>query len=34
VMWVDPLPGGGTRASFCVPHQQGQRLELPPAGAA
>ena len=34
VMWVDPLPGGGTRASFCVPHQRGQRLEMPPAGAA
>jgi signal transduction histidine kinase len=34
VMWVDPLPGGGTRAAFCIPHRMGERLEAPPAGAA
>jgi signal transduction histidine kinase len=34
IMWVDPLPGGGTRASFCIPHRRGERLESPPAGAA
>jgi signal transduction histidine kinase len=34
VMWVDPLPGGGTRAAFCIPRRIGERLEMPPAGAA
>jgi signal transduction histidine kinase len=34
VMWVDPLPGGGTRAAFCIPRRMGERLEAPPAGAA
>jgi signal transduction histidine kinase len=34
VMWSDPLPGGGTRVSFCVPLSEGQRLAVPPAGAA
>ena len=33
VMWVDPL-GGGTRAAFCIPRRQGQRLESPPAEVA
>jgi signal transduction histidine kinase len=33
ILWSDPLPGGGTRASFCVP-RAGGRLEVPPAGAA
>jgi len=34
VMWVDPVPSGGTRVAFCVPHRRGERLETPPAGAA
>ena len=34
VMWSDPLPGGGTRVSFCIPLSEGQRLVFPPAGAA
>jgi len=32
ILWTDPLPGGGTRASFCVPSRAGQRLEAPPPG--
>jgi signal transduction histidine kinase len=34
VMWSDPLPGGGTRVSFCIPINEGQRLAAPPVGAA
>jgi signal transduction histidine kinase len=34
VMWSDPLPGGGTRVSFCLPANEGARLAAPPAGAA
>jgi signal transduction histidine kinase len=34
VMWVDPVPSGGTRVAFCIPHRRGERLETPPAGAA
>jgi signal transduction histidine kinase len=34
IMWSDPLPGGGTRVSFCVPGHEGERLSSPPAGAA
>jgi signal transduction histidine kinase len=34
VMWIDPLPGGGTRACFCIPHRGGERLESPPASVA
>jgi signal transduction histidine kinase len=34
IMWVDPLPAGGTRAGFCIPHHRGERIEAPPAGAA
>jgi signal transduction histidine kinase len=34
VMWSDPLPGGGTRVSFCIPYTEGQRLAAPPASAA
>jgi signal transduction histidine kinase len=34
VMWSDPLPGGGTRVSFCIPINEGQRLAAPPASAA
>ncbi len=33
VMWSDPLPGGGTRVSFCIPRTVGQRLAAPPASA-
>ena len=32
-MWSDPLPGGGTRISFCIPAREGERLEMPPVGA-
>ena len=31
ILWADPLPGGGTRAAFCIPSQAGQRLASPPA---
>jgi signal transduction histidine kinase len=34
VMWADPVPSGGTRVAFCIPHRRGERLEAPPAGAA
>ena len=34
VMWSDPLPGGGTRISFCVPSTEGERLAVPPVDAA
>lgn len=34
VMWSDPLPGGGTKVSFCIPPKIDQALEAPPAGAA
>ncbi|HSL10202.1 MAG TPA: ATP-binding protein [Actinomycetota bacterium] len=31
IMWADPLPGGGTRVSFCLPAQAGDRLSVPPS---
>jgi signal transduction histidine kinase len=31
IMWADPLPGGGTRVSFCLPAHAGERLSVPPA---
>jgi signal transduction histidine kinase len=34
ILWADPIPGGGTRAAFCIPSQAGQRLAVRPAGAA
>jgi two-component system cell cycle sensor histidine kinase PleC len=34
VMWADPLPGGGTRISFCLPIREGQRLAAPPVGVS
>ncbi len=34
IMWMDPLPAGGTRVAFCIPHRRGERVEAPPAGAA
>jgi signal transduction histidine kinase len=30
VMWADPLPGGGTRVSFCIPAPDGGTLDAPP----
>lgn len=30
VIWVDPLPAGGTRVSFCLPVTRGERLTEPP----
>ncbi len=32
-LWTDPLPGGGTRASFCIPPPDA-RGDIRPAGAA
>ena len=34
IMWSDPIPGGGTRVSFCIPSSEGARLAAPPLGAA
>jgi signal transduction histidine kinase len=34
ILWTDPLPGGGTRISFCIPSHEGDHLAVPPAGAA
>ena len=34
ILWTDPLPGGGTRASFCIPSVVGSEALRPPAGAA
>lgn len=33
IVWSDPLPGGGTRVSFCIPSHEGAVLESPPLGA-
>lgn len=33
ILWTDPLPGGGTRASFCIPSAVGSEAVRPPAGA-
>jgi signal transduction histidine kinase len=30
VIWADPLPGGGTRVSFCIPAKDGDPLDAPP----
>jgi signal transduction histidine kinase len=30
VIWADPLPGGGTRVSFCIPARDGDPLDAPP----
>jgi signal transduction histidine kinase len=30
VIWADPLPGGGTRVSFCIPAKDGDTLDAPP----
>jgi signal transduction histidine kinase len=29
IMWADPLPGGGTRVSFCIPSDQGGSVSMP-----
>ena len=34
MMWSDPVPGGGTRVSFCIPTNEGERLAVPPVDAA
>jgi signal transduction histidine kinase len=34
VVWADPLPGGGSRVSFCIPSHEGDRLHEPPPGVA
>jgi signal transduction histidine kinase len=34
VLWSDPLPGGGTRVSFCIPRSEGLRFAVPPVDAA
>ncbi len=31
IMWADPLPAGGTRVSFCLPHHPGERVSRQPA---
>jgi signal transduction histidine kinase len=31
IIWADPLPAGGTRVSFCLPHHVGEQLTGPPA---
>jgi signal transduction histidine kinase len=33
VMWADPLPGNGTRVSFCIPSHEGDVLSEPPRDA-
>ena len=30
VMWSDPLPGGGTRISFCIPIREGAATRRAP----
>jgi hypothetical protein len=30
IMWAEPLPAGGTRVSFVIPSEEGQRLTQPP----
>jgi signal transduction histidine kinase len=34
ILWTDPVPSGGTRVSFCIPSHPGERISVPPAGAA
>jgi signal transduction histidine kinase len=29
IMWADPLPGGGTRVSFCIPRDQDRPISSP-----
>ena len=30
ILWTDPLPAGGTRVSFCIPHHAGETVTRPP----
>ncbi|MDP9296492.1 MAG: ATP-binding protein [Actinomycetota bacterium] len=30
IMWADPLPGGGTRVSFCIPNDRDRPVTHPP----
>jgi signal transduction histidine kinase len=30
ILWADPLPAGGTRVSFCLPHHAGERVTEQP----
>ncbi|MGQ0671141.1 MAG: hybrid sensor histidine kinase/response regulator [Actinomycetota bacterium] len=30
IIWADPLPGGGTRVSFCLPLDRGRTVTQPP----
>jgi signal transduction histidine kinase len=30
ILWTDPLPAGGTRVSFCIPHHIGETVTRPP----
>ncbi len=30
ILWADPLPAGGTRVSFCLPHHVGERVTEQP----
>jgi signal transduction histidine kinase len=34
ILWTDPIPGGGTRVSFCIPNHAGSHLSAPPVDAA
>lgn len=34
ILWADPLPAGGTRVSFCLPHHAGERVTEQPKLAA
>ncbi|MEP7059380.1 MAG: hybrid sensor histidine kinase/response regulator [Actinomycetota bacterium] len=34
ILWTDPIPGGGTRVSFCIPNSVGSHLSVPPVDAA
>ena len=34
ILWTDPIPGGGTRVSFCIPNHAGANLSAPPSDAA
>lgn len=31
ILWADPLPAGGTRVSFCLPHHVGERVTEQPS---
>ena len=33
-LWTDPLPGGGTRAAFCIPFREDASATTPMAGTA